>query len=181
MKRLIVAGGLFLLCGAAFAQAPEPRWEAAFDFGRSTDVPKLGRTEFDIYRVALRKDFKRNFWEWDHARVSGYWEASLNYWDADDANVYAAALSPVFVLFFTPGSGKVQPYLEFGIGAALISDHSFAGREMSTNFQFEDRLGLGVRTERWDFHYRFMHYSNGGIEKPNNGFDANVIGATFRF
>ena len=29
--------------------------------------------------------------------------------------------------------------------------------------------------------YKYMHYSNGGIDKPNNGIDAHVIGMTFRY
>jgi len=172
---------LVLFAGAAMAEPGGPRWQVAFDYGNSASHADPGRTDFDVYRIGLRKDFNRVFWSGSRARFTGYWEASLNYWDAEDENVYAAALSPVFVLYFLPGSDRIQPYLEAGIGAALISDHSFAGREMSTAFQFEDRIGVGIRTRNWDVHYRFMHYSNGGIEKPNNGFDAHVVGLTYIF
>jgi lipid A 3-O-deacylase len=105
----------------------------------------------------------------------------MNYWDASGDEVFAVALSPVFVLSFGGDDSGYHPYIEGGIGAALLSDHAIAGRQLSTTFQFEDRIGFGVRSDRFDFHYRYMHYSNGGIEKPNNGIDAHLIGMAFKY
>lgn len=181
IKFRIVAVSLALCVTSTPSLADDVRWEVGLDLGRSTSDLRIGRTEFDVYRATLRKDFRSDFWSGDRWRFSGYWEASINFWDTDEENVYAAAISPVFALYFRTGKGRFEPYVELGIGAALISDHSFAGRELSTSFQFEDRIGVGIRGERFDFHYRYMHYSNGGIELPNNGFDANVLGATYRF
>lgn len=179
MRTVILAIVLTAFSGLA---AAEGGWRlAAVDFGTSTSKSVRGHTEFDIYRLGLQREFQRVFFENSRVTLGGYFEASVNYWDADDEDVYAVAFSPVFALYWTGGNLRFRPYLELGIGAALISDTAFAGRELSTTFQFEDRLGIGIRSPRFDLHYRFMHYSNGGIDKPNNGFDAHVIGLAFGF
>jgi lipid A 3-O-deacylase len=178
MKKTAAAILAFLAWGSA--QASEPGRFIVMDIGRSDTGFYQGHTEFDLYRLGVRRDFRRTFWTGEKARLGGYWEASANYWNGDGDDVFAAALSPVFVLSFGNGAGY-RPYLEAGIGVALLSDHRIAGRELSTTFQFEDRIGFGLRGERFDIHYRFMHYSNGGIEKPNNGVDAHVVGFAVRF
>lgn len=55
------------------------------------------------------------------------------------------------------------------------------GRDLSTAFQFEFRFGAGLRSDRLDFHLRWMHYSNGSIEQPNHGVDALVAGIAVGF
>jgi len=44
---------------------------------------------------------------------------------------------------------------------------------MSSVFQFEDRAGVGVTWQCFDFNLGFMHYSNGGVSQPNQGI--NII------
>ena len=179
MRRIILAVLVMLVCGTAYAADPDR--SIVIDIGKSYTNSFRNHTEFDVYRLGVKQDFSRIFWTGERSRLSGYWEASVNYWDASGDEVFAVALSPVFVLSFGEDDGGYHPYIEGGIGAALLSDHSIAGRELSTTFQFEDRIGFGVRSDRFDFNYRYMHYSNGGIEKPNNGIDAHVIGMAFRY
>ena len=105
----------------------------------------------------------------------------MNYWDARDTEIYALAFSPVFVLFWNQGEGAFRPYLEAGVGGALLSDTKIAGRDLSTHFQFENRFGAGIRSDRLDFHIRYMHYSNGSIKQPNHGVDAFVLGLVKSF
>ncbi len=175
MRKIVLILLLVLSCGPALAQPPGRA--VAIDYGESDTT----RADFDVYRLGLQRDFKRVFWQGERARLTGYWEASVNYWDEPGDEIFAVALSPVFVLFFRGENARYQPYIEGGIGVSLLSDHRIGGRELSTHFQFEDRLGFGVRTEKWGIHYKYMHYSNGGIDKPNNGIDAHVIGMTFRY
>jgi lipid A 3-O-deacylase len=151
------------------------------DVGRSRVDEALGRTEVDAYRLGLQHAFENPLWQGQRARLSVYLEGSVNHWDGDDTNLTAIALSPVFMLSWPVGTGRFEPYLEGGIGAAFLSRTSIGGREFSTSFQFEDRLGIGLRGQRIDVHYRFMHYSNGGLKKPNNGIDFHVIGLAIRF
>jgi lipid A 3-O-deacylase len=151
------------------------------DVGRSRVDEALGRTEVDAYRVGLQRAFQNPLWQGQRARLSVFLEGSINHWDGDDSNLTAIALSPVFMLSWPVGTGRFEPYVEGGIGAAFLSRTSIGGREFSTSFQFEDRLGIGLRGRRIDVHYRFMHYSNGGLKKPNNGIDFHVLGLAVRF
>ena len=52
---------------------------------------------------------------------------------------------------------------------------------MSTLYQFEDRIGLGVKMEHVDVSFRYMHYSNGSIVQPNDGMDIFIATLGYRF
>ena len=113
--------------------------------------------------------------------VSGYFEGSLNYWYHTDDDIYAAALSPVFVYYFGAEKNSLIPYIEAGIGVAVISETTISNVEMSTAFQFEARVGAGIRTKKLDFNFRYMHYSNGSMAKPNDGIDIWIGTLSYRF
>jgi hypothetical protein len=110
--------------------------------------------------------------------VDLYWEFSVNFWEfgADnqhDTN-YALALSPVFSSQFATIANKYPLKWEFGIGVSLINDTSFAGKDIGSHYQFEDRLGLVLEfgdNLKQSFAVRYMHYSNGGLNDKNPGMD----------
>jgi lipid A 3-O-deacylase len=182
MSRKIVTSILTLLMLASpslFAQDSEKTF--VFDLGRSSLNASRGHSEFDIYRIGMQREFKRTFWQGKNSSLSGYWEGSVNYWRADADDVFAVALSPVFVLSFGEDDGNYRPFIELGVGLALLSDDVVAGRQMGSSWQFEDRIGFGIKSEKMGFHYRYMHYSNGDLSKPNQGIDAHVVGMTYRF
>jgi hypothetical protein len=65
-------------------------------------------------------------------------------------------------------------YGEVGIGLSLLDDTEFAGKDVSTHYQFEDRLGVGYRfgeAREYSIALRYFHYSNAGFKKPNPGLD----------
>jgi lipid A 3-O-deacylase len=142
-------------------------------YGQSKD-------NIDIYRLTLRKDFSTRWWESGIGYLSGYWEGSLNYWNGRGDENFGIALSPVFVYYFQTGA-SLQPYLEGGIGVSLFSETRMGSRDLSSNFLFEDRIGAGVRVGDWDLSFRYMHYSNAGIEKPNDGIDIFIGSVNYRF
>lgn len=180
IKRItILAVAAVLICPPSIAQERGRAW--SLDVGRSSSNTARGHGELDIYRLGLQWDFKRTFWEGDSARLGGYWEASVNFWGADQDDVTAVALSPVFVLTFGNNPGGSRPYIEAGVGLAILSDDVAGGRMLGSSWQFEDRIGFGVASDRWDVHYRYMHYSNGDIDKPNQGVDAHVIGISLSY
>ena len=178
-KKISVLFLVFFLISSHSAIAQDSGRYLVFDIGQSSSNMARGHSEFDVYRMGVQKEFKRTFWQGDSAQLSGYWEGSFNYWNADGGNEYALALSPVFVLSF--GEGEYRPFVEAGVGLAIMSDDVIGGRRMGSSWQFEDRIGFGVKSDRVGFHYRYMHYSNGDIEKPNQGIDAHVIGMTYHF
>ncbi|UCB52368.1 MAG: acyloxyacyl hydrolase [Candidatus Zixiibacteriota bacterium] len=142
------------------------------------------RVSIDIYRVGLRKQFDRNWFESRVGHLSGYHEISLNYLKHGEESMWLAAYSPVFTYSF-PGLTKLAaPYIEGGIGISLLSDKMIAGRDLSTYFQFEDRIGVGLRIGRrhtHDLNFRYMHYSNASIKQPNDGLDILMVSYSFYF
>ena len=138
--------------------------------------------DIEAFRIGLQKDFSRQWWHDRAWGISGYWEASVNHW-TDDDSITALALSPVFILSPNRHS-NIKPYIEAGVGVALISDTQIGRRQLSTTFHFEDRIGVGLRLGeqlRHDVNLRFIHYSNADIKKPNDGIDIFLLSYGYAF
>ena len=112
------------------------------------------------------------------AEVDIYWELSVNLWEFGADNLhdtnYALAFSPVISKQFATIAGKCPLKWEFGIGVSLINDTIFAGKDIGSHYQFEDRLGLVLELGdnlKQSFAVRYMHYSNGGLNDNNPGMD----------
>lgn len=114
--------------------------------------------------------------------LSGYWELSyahLHDEDTDDGqnSPHLIAFAPVF-RWQQKNMSALAPYLEFGIGASLWSQTRADQRKLATAFQFEDRLGIGVRfgqNHAYDIKYGLFHYSNASIKAPNAGVNMQWI------
>lgn len=137
--------------------------------------------EISIYRLGLRKDSEYKFFQNPTGWLSGYYEVSAGFWYEGDDRIYTGAFSPVFVYYFGPPDMKIQPYIEAGIGVAGISETHLGPRNFSTGFQFEDRIGVGVKMDYVDVSIRYMHYSNGSISQPNDGIDIFIATAGYSF
>jgi lipid A 3-O-deacylase len=74
----------------------------------------------------------------------------------------------VFVYEFA--GERLRPFIEAGIGVAVFADTQIEDRDLGSMFQFEDRLGVGLRFGRGHtLGLRAIHYSNAGIKTPNDG------------
>jgi lipid A 3-O-deacylase len=113
--------------------------------------------------------------------VSGYFELSYNHWEYNDQDINGVALSPVFVYSFGNESNFIRPYIEGGIGAAYIHEYHIADRNLSSNLQFEDRIGAGVKIGFFDVNFRYMHYSNASLKQPNHGIDIFMFTTAIQF
>jgi len=186
IKKVIIFGftSLFLFGTVLWARgdmtsAPTPAKESSWgdtltmSYGQSKD-------NIDIYRIGLRKDFSTHWFESNVGYLSGYSEASFNYWNGRGNENFGIALSPVFVYYFN-FSKDVHPYLEGGVGVSVFSRTTMGLRDLSTNFLFEDRLGTGIRVDDWDFSFRYMHYSNASIKQPNDGIDIFIGSISYKF
>lgn len=107
-----------------------------------------------------------------------YWEVSANFWEYGDNNShetnFALALSPVIGKTFYHVQDKYPLKWEFGIGISLVNDTRFAGKDIGSHYQFEDRLGLTLdfgQQLKKSISLRYMHYSNGGLNSKNPGVD----------
>ncbi|MCC2603809.1 acyloxyacyl hydrolase [Planctobacterium marinum] len=117
-----------------------------------------------------------------------YWEFSLNFWEFGDPvrheSNFAFAISPVFSKEFARIYDKYPVKWEFGIGVSLVEDTRFAGKDIGSHYQFEDRLGIIFEfgeNLRESVALRYMHYSNGGLNDNNPGMDFANIAYTWHF
>lgn len=107
-----------------------------------------------------------------------YWEVSVNFWEFGDDNQhetnFVVALSPVVSKTFYHIDDKYPLKWEFGIGVSLVNDTQFAGKDIGSHYQFEDRIGLSMdfgKNLKQSVSLRYMHYSNGGLNSKNPGVD----------
>lgn len=142
-------------------------WGVSLGYGQSTDG-------IDIYRAGLLKQWNVKWLENKTGYVRGYFELSYNRWEKGADEVNAVALSPVFQYVFHAGNATWYPYIEAGIGVACLDDYTINGRDLSSNFQFENRVGAGIRIKNIGISFRYMHYSNASLEEPNDGIDILV-------
>ncbi|NAO98913.1 acyloxyacyl hydrolase [Halomonas titanicae] len=73
-------------------------------------------------------------------------------------------------------SGKYQVFVEGGIGVAVFLNTRMESRQLSTGFQLQDRLAVGMPAGNGELTLSLSHYSNAGIKKPNDGFVMVMLG-----
>lgn len=120
--------------------------------------------------------------------VDIYWEVSVNFWEYGDDNSHdtnvVIAVSPVISKTFYHIANKYPLKWEFGIGVSLVNDTRFAGKDIGSHYQFEDRIGLvtdfGMNLQQ-SVSLRYMHYSNGGLNTKNPGVDFLNISYAYNF
>ena len=113
-------------------------------------------------RITLSGEFGGSYW---HTSRSGR------------SSLFQLSAIPLFRYWATD-----RFYVEAGIGATVFDHHDIGGKEISTNFQFGDHLGAGYRiTNDMMVGYRYSHFSNAGIKRPNPGLDVHQIVLNKRF
>ena len=128
-----------------------------------------------VVRIALQSDFSRSWWQTSVGRLTGYWDAGYTWWEGDQtSDNHTLSLAPVFVYEFA--GERLRPFIEAGIGVAVFADTRVEGRNLGSMFQFEDRIGLGLRFgQGHTLGVRALHYSNASIKDPNDGVEAYSV------
>lgn len=127
-----------------------------------------------VYRIGAQWDWDTSWWQSSVGRLTGYWDAGYTYWDGDDtASNHSLSFTPVFVYEFAGES--VKPYIEAGIGVAAFASTELESNDLGSSFQFEDRIGAGLRFSGQEIGIRAIHYSNAGIKQPNDGVEAYTL------
>jgi lipid A 3-O-deacylase len=152
--------------------------------GLSLTAGHWDKTDGHLARVAAQWDWLH----WPKAKREGaldvYVDTSFAYLSSDKFrhdHIAVWAASPV-IRFSILKNNTFQPFAEAGVGAAWLSRTQFADRHLSTHFQFEDRAGVGVRLyQKYEAAIHYRHYSNCGIEHPNNGIDFYTATLAYRF
>lgn len=118
----------------------------------------------------------RNGW----GRVDLSVELGASYWEAKRSRSESMGqLSAIPMLRWWPTE---RLYLEVGSGPTVLSRSEFAGRDLSTRFQFGSHLGTGLLIKKAHrIGIRYSHYSNASIKKPNPGLDLLELAYTYQF
>jgi lipid A 3-O-deacylase len=127
-------------------------------------------------RVGVGFGWDKSWFESETGRLTGYWDAGYTYWEAGDAagGAHSLSFAPVFVYEF--GNGNIKPFVEAGIGVAAFSGASAGDQKIGSAFNFEDRIGAGVNIgEAQRVGIRAIHYSNAGIQQPNDGIESYAM------
>jgi len=172
----IFAAGLFLLPGAVPA-APPDFMEVEAGRGQKVNVAGVavgGNTAWQAHAVGLEWNLK--------------WQARLQHWRADSELGGQKSLNLVGftpVLRATRGPERdARFFVDVGVGVNLLSAHQIGNRQLSTNFQFGEYLGVGYvfgAQRRYELALRAQHVSNAGIDKPNQGLSYASIDLRYRF
>ncbi|MHA6494056.1 acyloxyacyl hydrolase [Pseudomonas borbori] len=165
MKKLITLAACtaISMAGIGAAQAAD----VTFAIGQSSESTM-------VYRLGTQFDFNRSWWQSDVGRLTGYWDAGYTYWDGDETSSnHSVSIAPVFVYEFA--GQNVQPYIEAGIGIAAFANTELEDRDLGSSFQFEDRIGVGMRFAGQEVGLRAIHYSNAGLKQPNDGIEAYTL------
>lgn len=127
------------------------------------------------YRIGAQADFNRSWFQTSVGRLTGYWDAGYTYWEGDKTSAnHSVSVAPVFVYEFA--GDAVKPYLEAGIGIAAFENTKVENNDLGSSFQFEDRLGAGLRfAGGHEVGIRAIHYSNAGIKNPNDGIESYAL------
>lgn len=165
-----------LVCGPAFAQQLDNKPPAE---GFSL---RLGQND-DLRRVAVA--YETPVW-WRYllghngARVDVNGELEISYWmsaDHEPSRLWQLGFTPMFRWW-----PRDTFYVEAGVGATVLNQTRFAGRDLSTAFQFGSHLGMGVLiNRRHKIALRISHFSNADIKTPNPGLNLIELAYTYRF
>jgi hypothetical protein len=161
-----------LLASAHAAPSAAAPWMA--DAGRGNGIQFIGAGTVLLDRPDVRP---RSAWQLDRL-----WVGRLAYWSAEHPHPYGKHLwdlSLIPTLRLAPREFELmQPFVEAGVGAHLLSATALDNRRMSTAFQFGEQLAIGVRvpgTVPLSISLRGEHVSNGGIKRPNAGATFAVV------
>lgn len=127
-----------------------------------------------VYRLGAQWNWDKSWFASDVGRLTGYWDAAYTFWDGDETSSnHSLSFTPVFVYEFA--GETVKPYLEAGIGVAAFENTQLESNDLGSSFQFEDRIGAGLRFSGQEIGIRAIHYSNAGIKQPNDGVEAYTL------
>lgn len=161
-------------------------------YGAGLNIPS-GPDRTDVQFVFFAPNFKydltgnigQSFYQGNLYLMSEITLLALHHPDSG----YLVGGSPILQYKFVDPKRSWAPTILGGIGFANtdIDKKSIADREISGNFQFLIHFGVGIEFFKIDeeksisINYRFLHISNGGIEKPNIGLNTNMFSLGFSF
>lgn len=139
-------------------------------------------------RIGIQKAFCKQWKTHNGWPVTGYVEGSfyalngkrgcLPNGSKSNRQLYATALALAFRINAANQTCIGWPYLELGVGGSYLTRKEIGGRELGMHFQFEDRIGLGLRLgeyRQFDLAYRAVHFSNAYLGHKNHGINLHML------
>lgn len=149
-------------------------YNTSLGYGRSKEYG------YDYYQQGVMFDAQMfPFEKVDKTLIFGL-GASLADWHAsseENKNMSTAAISALFRAYFVPpeSSNKFKPYLLASFGPTYLFSRKLGEREQGSHLSFQTTMGIGsevkIGKKELDFNFKFVHYCNGGIFRPNQGID----------
>ena len=174
MRLFIITFLFFVLSINVYANDKNEVNDITFGYGGSSE-------NIDIFKLSIKKDLNKYFFENRYKYLPKYYEASLGYWEAQNGgNIKSISFTPMFRYEFEQYYESV-PYIELGIGVTYISERELEGEDFGTHFQFEDVIGLGFKFLDLDLSYRYIHYSNAGMNSNSAYIDFQMISISYEF
>ena len=128
------------------------------------------------YRLDLSSSWNQKWLESNVGYITGEWDYGLTYWEAgsEAGGRFSISASPVFRYEFKTMS--ITPFIQAGVGLALFNGTSAGDKEFGSIYNFEDRIGAGIRFKNGQsVGIRAFHYSNAGIKQPNDGIESYAL------
>lgn len=142
------------------------------------------------YRAGLQWDWNKRWLANQWMFVNGYWDLDFTYLQAHYGknpksrnNNQVLSFVPMFRAQFGDINNTITPFIQLGVGPSLVKNVYFGNLNISSSFQFDDRLGFGVlfgKQKQFELSYMYNHLSNAGIKRPNPGIDMPML-LTFKY
>lgn len=177
---LAAALAMALLASPVHAQTAAPRHQAAAP-GQGFSLQYGYHSKYQRLGLAYETP---SLWRYDFThggRIDLNVELGASYWKAsgDREPDSMWQVSAVPMLRWWPSDAY---YLEAGVGPSLLSRAHFAGKQLSTRFQFTSHIGGGILVgDAHRFGLRYTHVSNASIKTPNPGLDLIEVSYTYQF
>jgi lipid A 3-O-deacylase len=154
--------------------------QKALAYGTTIGYAKGRPEELQAYKIGAD-------WPWDWkvleshiGALSGYGELSLTHFKTESEHYRTNQVFSVVPMFrYTFANERsLKPFIELGVGAAFLRQTRLAYRKLSTLFQFDDRLNVGLafgHRQQYEVTVGYNHMSNANIKDPNCGIDQKVL------
>lgn len=180
--RALLLGSCLCLTSFCYAAPNSDKQDEGWGIALSTGH---GTRYVRPYRLSLSKTYGPIWLEESSWPLHFAWESSAAHWHAaresNSSGPHTLNLVTTGPMFrfqkATPFLGML-PYIEGGVGASWLSEKEISGRKLSLHFQFEDKIGVGVRfgpAKAVDVGFRLYHYSNGSLKTPNSGMNMYMV------
>lgn len=141
-------------------------------------------------RLGLAKTWDSEWAIVNSWNLNGYWDLgfyALRRSSKEDVatnnKLLGVSLAPMFRFErVDPLWANQWPYIEVGVGIAQLSKRTIGLRELGTNFQFEDKLGFGLRfghALQYDLSYKIVHFSNFYLGHKNHGINLHLFSLSY--